>query len=197
MVGLAQRLGSRRPRELSGGQLQRVAIARALAKSPSLIVLDEPVSSLDASTRAQVLELLRRLQAEYGISYVLIAHDLDMVRDISQDIVVMYLGRVVETGPARQVLTSPKHPYTQALMSAVPRLTGRGTSQPERITLRGEIPSPLAPPAGCRFHTRCPHVMDVCRSEDPVPVRQDGVTVACHLYSAPGASAARVASQPS
>lgn len=196
MVGLADRLRSRRPRELSGGQLQRVAIARALAKSPSLIVLDEPVSSLDASTRAQVLELLGRLQAEYGISYLLIAHDLDMVRDISQDIVVMYLARVVETGPAKQVLTSPRHPYTQALMSAVPRLTARSTGRPERITLRGEIPSPLAPPTGCRFHTRCPRVMDVCRSQDPVPVRQDRVTVACHLYSPPDAGPMPIATRP-
>jgi oligopeptide/dipeptide ABC transporter ATP-binding protein len=182
-VGLPPLLGRRHPRELSGGQLQRAAIARALAVGPSLLALDEPVSSLDVSSQAHIVNLLGQLQADLGLTYLFITHDLSIVRDISHHIAVMYLGRIVETGPAQRVYAAPKHPYTQALLSAAPQIDPARQARPERVLLLGDAPSPLNPPGGCRFHTRCPHAMEVCYHQDPPPVRTpDGITVSCHLY---------------
>jgi peptide/nickel transport system ATP-binding protein len=184
MVGLSPVLGRRHPRELSGGQLQRAAIARALALGPSLIALDEPVSSLDVSSQAHIINLLNQLQTDLGVAYLFITHDLSVVRDISRHIAVMYLGRIVETGPAERVYAAPKHPYTQALMSAAPKIEPARQTSGNRVILEGDIPSALNPPRGCRFHTRCPHVMDICRQQDPPPnCTADGITVACHLYT--------------
>jgi oligopeptide/dipeptide ABC transporter ATP-binding protein len=180
LVGLRPEAADRYPREFSGGQLQRIAIARALALDPELIVLDEPVSSLDVSTQADVVNLLAELQAELGVAYLFIAHDLAVVDHVSTRIAVMYLGRVVEQGPAEAVVARPKHPYTQALLSAVP-----GRNPADRITLRGELPSPTTRVTGCRFHTRCPVAVDTCREVDPpLHAADDGSVAACHLHPA-------------
>ena len=186
-VNLSPTLGKRRPRELSGGQLQRAAIARALAVQPSLIALDEPVSSLDVSSQVHIIDLLMQLQADTGVAMLFISHDLTVVRDVSDDIAVMYLGKIVEKGPAPRVHGSPQHPYTQALISSAPSMRieeERGV----RIRLRGEVPSPLDPPDGCRFNTRCPRVMDVCgRVEPTLTTSTSDRTVACHLFTEPPA----------
>jgi oligopeptide/dipeptide ABC transporter ATP-binding protein len=175
---------NRYPREFSGGQLQRIAVARALALSPKVLVLDEPVSSLDVSIQADIINLLADLQEELGLAYLFIAHDLAVVRHVSSRIAVMYLGRIVEEGPAGEVYSRAKHPYTEALLSAIPVPNPRRQRERERIVLDGDIPSPAAPPPGCRFHTRCPHAMEVCRSVDPPPfVTPDGTTVFCHLHT--------------
>jgi oligopeptide/dipeptide ABC transporter ATP-binding protein len=184
MVGLDRGLLDRYPHELSGGQLQRLAIARSLALEPALVVLDEPVSSLDVSTQAQVVNLLRELQDRLGIAYLFVAHDLAVVRHVSDDLSVMYLGRIVEQGRADAIYATPRHPYTDALLSAIPVPDPERQRARERIVLRGDIPSPAAPPRGCNFHTRCPYVMDVCRSVEPEPfVTDDGTMVACHLHT--------------
>ncbi len=184
LVGLDSGLLDRYPHELSGGQLQRIAIARALVLEPSLVVLDEPVSSLDVSTQAQVVNLLRDLQARLGIAYLFIAHDLAVVRHVSDDLSVMYLGRIVEQGRADAVYTTPRHPYTEALLSAIPVPDPERQRARTRIVLAGDIPSPADPPSGCNFHTRCPYVMDVCRRVDPEPfIADDETMVACHLHT--------------
>jgi oligopeptide/dipeptide ABC transporter ATP-binding protein len=181
-VGLSDRHLYRFPSELSGGQRQRVAVARALALNPKLLILDEPVSSLDVSTQSQVVNLLMDLQEEHGLTYLLIAHDLAVVRHASHHIAVMYLGRIVEVGPAEAVYTEPQHPYTKALLSAIPVPDPTVQRQRARIILQGDVPSPANPPTGCHFHTRCPFAMDICREVDPPPVpRSGGGWVACHL----------------
>jgi oligopeptide/dipeptide ABC transporter ATP-binding protein len=183
VVGLPQRSSSLFPHEFSGGQRQRIAIARALALSPKLLVLDEPVSALDVSIRAQILNLLRDLQQKLGLSYLFIAHDLAAVGHMSATIAVMYLGKIVELGEATAIAKDPKHPYTRALFSAA--LPSHPDDRREEIVLAGEVPSPLDPPAGCRFHPRCPHAMPVCSSEVPALQMVDGREVACHLYPSP------------
>jgi oligopeptide/dipeptide ABC transporter ATP-binding protein len=184
VVGLPARSASLFPHEFSGGQRQRIAIARSLALSPRIVVLDEPVSALDVSIRAQILNLLRDLQRELGLSYLFIAHDLAAVAHMSHTIAVMYLGKIVEVGDAQVIAQNPKHPYTKALFSAA--LPSHPDERRDEIILAGEVPSPVNPPAGCRFHPRCPSVMDRCRSEVPALQVTDGRRVACHLYPVTG-----------
>ena len=183
-VGLtpAHRYLDRHPAQFSGGQLQRIAIARAISLRPKLIVADEPVSALDASIRAQILQLMKTLQEDEGISFFFITHDLAVVRSIAHDVVVMYLGHVVEYGPVDQIFSAPRHPYTQALLSATPIPNPRKARRRDRIVLTGEIPSAAHPPSGCKFHTRCPHVMPVCCVSEPTHTTLSNEhAAACHL----------------
>jgi oligopeptide/dipeptide ABC transporter ATP-binding protein len=182
MVGLPERAADLFPHEFSGGQRQRIAIARALALSPKLVVLDEPVSALDVSIRAQILNLLRDLQEQLGLSYLFIAHDLAAVAHMSHTIAVMYLGKIVENGEARALALDPKHPYTKALFSAA--LPSHPDERRDEIILPGEVPSPLNPPAGCRFHPRCPQVMARCGEDIPPLIAAHERLIACHLYGA-------------
>jgi len=179
-VGLRAEHYHRYPHMFSGGQRQRIAVARALMLHPRLVVADEPLSALDVSIQAQVLNLLMDLQRDLGIGYLFISHNLQVVRHIADTVLVMYLGKIVEEGPKSAIFARPAHPYTRALLASTPSLGAQGAPRSQRIVLKGELPSPLAPPAGCAFHTRCPHAVDRCRSEVPALEALRGVRVACH-----------------
>jgi oligopeptide/dipeptide ABC transporter ATP-binding protein len=200
-VGLNPEHYNRFPAEFSGGQRQRIGVARALALRPKLIICDEPVSALDVSIQAQVLNLLADLQADFGLSYLFIAHDLEVVRHVSDTVTVMYLGRVAEQGPGNNVYEHPRHPYTAALLSAAPAADPDTASERQRIILTGDVPSPINPPAGCRFHPRCPKAQDLCSTAEPPLETKAGDPhthlAACHYPVEVGDDLARTARRES
>lgn len=188
-VGLRAEYAGRYPHEFSGGQRQRIGIARALASGPKLIIGDEPVSALDVSVQAQVINLLGDLSRDMGLTLVIIAHDLGVIRHMSDRVAVMYLGRIVESGTTEDVYNAPRHPYTRALLASIPTMGGKPDGH--KATVLGEMPSPTAPPSGCRFHTRCPHAQAICKSDTPAlqSAESGGHQVACHFWESLAAEA--------
>lgn len=181
LVGLSEEQASRYPHEFSGGQRQRIGIARALALNPKFVVADEPVSALDVSVRSQILNLMKDLQDEFDLAYLFVAHDISVIRFMSDHVAVMYLGEIVEKASADDLFASPLHPYTRALLSAVPDPNPK--KKINRIILKGDVPSPINPPEGCRFHTRCPYMKERCKTEKPQPETVgDCHSVACHYF---------------